>query len=330
MAPQKTLVRTRRWALQAGAAALWPMSPFALAQADTTKLIVPFAPGASNDLIARLVADAMGRQTKRTWIVENKPGAGSLLGAEFVARAEPDGRALLLCASANMGIQPAVRKTMRYDVDKDFAFLARVSTSPFALVVNANLPTSDFQAFLKLAKAKPGALRMGSAGVGSLGHMGAFLMQSQLGIGFNNVPYRGAAQVLNDLRAGHIDASLISPGSVAPLLKEGGLRVLAVLDKQRNSLLPDTPSSRDLGHPQLLVVNWWGIAGPARTPAPLVATLSKGLEQVMADPAFVSGLKDMGLDPAPLTGPAFSQFVSADLKAWKAVAKQGNITLDES
>lgn len=320
---------TRRQLLQAGGWGLACLSGLVQAQPDTTKLTVPFAPGASNDLIARLLAESMSRQTQRTWIVENKPGAGSLLGAEVVARSVPDGRSLLLCASANMGIQPAIRKTMRYDVESDFTFLARVTTSPFALVVNTNLGAPDFQAFVRLAKAKPGSVRVGSAGVGSLGHMGAYLMQSLLGVGFNNVPYKGAAQVLNDLRAGHIDASLVSPGSIAPLLKEGGVKVLAVLDKQRNSLLPDVPASPELGQPKLVVVNWWGVAGPAKLPPAMTASLSSGLEKTMADPAFGQKLKDLGLDPAPLVGAAFAQFVSGDLKAWKAVAQQANITLDE-
>jgi tripartite-type tricarboxylate transporter receptor subunit TctC len=304
-------------------------TPTVFAQTDgITRLVVPFTPGASNDLIGRMFAEALARSTGRSWIVENKPGAGSLLGAEFVAKAKPDGQTLLLCASASMGVLPAIRKTMRYAVDRDFTFLARIASSPFALVTNAQLPVANITDFVRLAKSKPGALRIGSSGVGALDYMGASMMQSQLGIDLNIVPYKGMSQVLNDLRAGHIDASIVSPATIEPLVKEGSVKVLAVLDKQRSALLPNVPSSAEMGHPKLMVVNWWGVAAPANLPSEVTAALLKNMAAVLVDQRFLETLKAKGFEPAVLLGDQFAQFVSADLNAWRLTAKQANIVLD--
>jgi tripartite-type tricarboxylate transporter receptor subunit TctC len=294
-----------------------------------TRLVVPFTPGASNDVIGRMVAEAVARKSGQTWIVENKPGAGSMLGADAVAKAAPDGRTLLLCASANMGILPAIQKTMRYAVERDFTFLARIASSPFALAVNAQFPATSFADFVRLAKARPGAVRIGSAGVGSLDYMGTAMLQAQLGLALNVIPYKGMAPVLNDLRAGHIDACIVSPPTVRPMVLDGKVRVLAVLDAQRNALLPDVPSAKELGHPALMVGNWWGIAGPANMDPAVVASLRQALMQVLSDPSFLSALQEKGFDPAVLAGDAFTQFVHADLKNWKAVAVQAKVSIDE-
>jgi tripartite-type tricarboxylate transporter receptor subunit TctC len=325
----QSMTMKRRTLLGCATLALSGGIPTVFAQADAvTRLVVPFTPGASNDLVGRMFADAVARSSGRSWIVENKPGAGSLLGAEFVAKAKPDGLTLLLCASASMGVLPAIRKTMRYNVEKDFTFLARIASSPFALVANAQLPVTNLADFVKLAKSKPGALRIGSSGVGALDYMGASLLQSLFGIELNIIPYKGMSQVLNDLRAGHIDASIVSPATIEPLAKEGAVRVLAVLDKQRSPVMPDVPSSTELGHSKLFVVNWWGIAAPANLPADIRATLLKNMGAVLTDQSFLESVKAKGFDPAVLLGDQFAQFITADLKSWQLVAKQANISLE--
>jgi len=319
----------KRRTLLGGALALAAATQTAFAQTDgVTRLIVPFTPGASNDLIGRMFAEAMARSTGRSWIVENKPGAGSLLGADFVAKAKPDGHTLLLCASASMGVLPAIRKTMRYAVERDFTFFVRIASSPFALVTNAQLPVANIDELVRLAKSKPGALRIGSSGVGALDYMGASILQSELGVQLNIIPYKGMSQVLNDLRAGHIDASIVSPATIQPLVKEGMVKVLAVLDKQRSAMMPDVPSSTELGHPKLIVVNWWGIAAPANFPGVATSALLKNMAEVLADQSFLDSLKAKGFEPAVLLGDQFTRFVSDDLKAWRAIAKQANIALD--
>lgn len=300
-----------------------------LAQVGVTRVVVPFAPGASNDLIGRMMAEAAAKKTGRSWIVENKPGAGSMLGADFVAKSAPDGGTLLLCATANMGILPAIAKTVRYAPDKDFSFLVRIASSPFALAVNSQLPVNHFADFVRLAKAKPDTIRVGSAGVGSLDYMGASLMQSQLGIDLNIIPYKGMAPALNDLRAGHVDAAIVSPATIRPLTLDGKIKVLAVFDTQRSDVMPAVPSIAELGHPNLLVLNWWGICGPAKMPAHIAGPLRKGLLDALAESAFQKTLKEKGFDPAVQSGEEFARFVNADMANWKGVARKANITLDE-
>ncbi len=294
-----------------------------------TKLIVPFTPGASNDLIGRLMAEAMIKRTGKNWIVENRPGAGSMLGSEAVAKSAPDGNTLLLCASANMGILPAIQKSMRYVVERDFTFFVRIATSPFALAVSAQLPVNNFDGFVRLVKSRPGAIRLGTAGIGSLDYMGAAMMQSGLGLDFNVIPYKGMAPALNDLRAGHTDAAIVSPATIRPLAQEGRVKVLAVLDKQRSHVMPQVPCSAELGYPELVVISWWGIAGPARIPQALAASMRRSMMEVLNDPAFAALLKDKGFEPAPLSADAFAQFVDADLRSWKAVAAKAKISVDE-
>ena len=320
---------SRRRFLQGGVALLLPAMGSAWAQTgNATRLIIPFTPGASNDIIGRMIAEAVTKKTGRNWIVENKPGAGSMLGAEFVAKAPPDGQTLLLCATANMGIVPAIQKSMPYEVEKDFTFLVRIASTPYALTVNSQLKVSNFAEFVRLAKAKPGSIRIGASGIGALDYMGASLLESQLGLDLNIVPYKGMAPVLNDLRGGHIDASIVSPATIRPLSEDGKVTVLAVLDSQRSELFPSVPSSIDLGYPQLLAVNWYGIAGPAKMPPAVASSLRQALMAVLTDPAIIKSLKERGFDPTVQSGDDFAQFVLADLKRWRAVAKQANITVD--
>ena len=320
----------QRAALTQIALTLCALAVPAFAQTSSvTKLIVPFTPGASNDVIGRMVAEGMAKRTGKTWIVENKPGAGSMLGAEYVAKSAPDGNTLLLCASANMGILPAIHKSIRYAVERDFTFLVRIASSPFSLAVKAQLPVSNFAEFVRLAKSKPGGISVGSSGVGALDYLGASLLQSQAGLQLQIIPYKGMSPVLADLRAGHIDASIVSPATIRPFALDGKVRVLAILDKRRSELMPEVPSSTELGYPDLNAANWWGIAGPARMPASTLGTLRQGLADLLADPAFIASIKDKGFGPAVLSGDAFAQFVAADFKTWKSVASQAKISLDE-
>lgn len=312
----------------AGAAAVLGGLPlWAHAQA-TTSLIVPFTPGASNDVVGRLVAESVTRRGKLNWIVENKPGAGSLLGSDMVAKSAPDGRTLLLCATANMGVLPAIAPTVKYSVERDFTFLARIASTPFGLTVHPQLGVASLDEFVKLAKAKPDAIRLGSSGLGALDYMGASLLQSHFGIQLNIIPYKGMSPLLNDLRAGHLDASIVSPGTVKPFVLDNSLRMLVVFDTKRSAQLPKVPSSADLGHPTIKVVNWWGIAGPAKLPAPTVAQIRTELMAVLRDPAFEKTIVEKGFEPAVQDADAFRQFVLADGKEWAALAKRANIKME--
>ncbi len=321
---------TRRRLMQMGVALAASSGSAAFAQAGgVTKLVVPYTPGASNDIIARLFAERMARRTGGAWIVENKPGAGSMLGAEFVAKAPADGTTLLLCSAANMGVLPAIRKSVRFNVNQDFTFLTRIASSPFSLAIHSSLPATSFAEFIKYAKSKPGAIRIGTSGIGALDYMGASLLQSEFGLDLQIIPYKGMSGVLNDLRAGHIEASMVSPATISPMAKEGHVRVLAVMDNQRSEVLPAVPSAKELGHPKLKVINWWGIAGPAKLPPATADALRRNMAAVLADPAFAKAVKDKGFEPAPLAGDEFARFIGTELISWKAIAAQAKISIDE-
>lgn len=312
----------------AGVAAMFGTLPLSSLAQVTSSLIVPFTPGASNDVMGRLVAESVTRRGKLNWIVENKPGAGSLLGSNMVAKSAPDGRTLLLCATANMGILPAIANTVKYRVDRDFTFLARIASSPFGLTVHPQLGVSNLDEFVRLAKAKPGSIRLGSSGLGALDYMGASMLQSHFGIELNIIPYKGMSPLLNDLRAGQLDASIVSPGTAKPFLLDNSLRMLVVFDAKRSPQLPQVPSSAEAGHPTLKVVNWWGIAGPADIPAPTLALITTELMAVLHDPAFEKAIIDKGFDPAVLDAAEFRQFVLANSKEWAALAKRANIKME--
>ncbi|MBL0420789.1 tripartite tricarboxylate transporter substrate binding protein [Ramlibacter sp. AW1] len=328
---RQNLPLTRRTLVQsAGLLALASFAPLRAWSQPVSRIVVPFPAGASNDAVGRLVADALGRKLGRSWIVENRPGAGSMLGTQAVVQSKPtDGNTLLLCATASMGILPAISKAVRYSVERDFTFIARIATTPFTLTVGNAFPANTFAEFVKLAKAKPDSIRIGASGVGSLDYMGAAMLQQQLGIDLNIIPYKGMSPVLNDLQGGHLDASIVSPGSIRALAQEGKAKVLAVLDERRSDLLPQVPTSTELGHPKLRVVNWFGIAGPAGMPADSTETLRRALGEILADPAFLKSLKDKGVEPAPLVGAEFASFVQADSQGWRALAQQANITTNE-
>lgn len=326
-----TIFSTRRSAIKSAAAlTLAATAPLRAWAQQAARIVVPFAAGASNDLVGRLMADALGKKLNRSFIVENRPGAGSMLGTQFVAQSKPaDGQTLLLCATASMGILPAINKTVRYSVERDFTFLVRIASSPFGLVVSKSFPANNFAEFVKAAKARPDGIRLGTAGIGSLDYMGAMMLQSELGIELNVIPYKGMSPVLNDLQGGHIDACIVSPGSIRPMIQDGKVKMLAVFSSRRSDVLPQVPASPEIGHPNLLVENWWGIAGPAGMPAATTESLRAAMAQVIKEPEFIKSLQAKGFDSAPMSGDEFRNFVQADQNRWRTLATKAKISIEE-
>jgi tripartite-type tricarboxylate transporter receptor subunit TctC len=316
------------------AAALLPFccaavaAPVAEYPARTVRLVVPFAPGALNDTIARLVGGKLATALGRTVIVENRPGAGSQIGTAAVAKAPANGETLLFGAADGLTVLPAIKPSVGYTMPDSFSFLTRVGTGPFALVVSSALPVDSFDAFVRHAAAKPLAVRHGTPGNGSSTHMGAALIEQELGIQMTQVHYQGMAGAVNDLLAGHIDAALVSPPTIAPLLKSGKVKVLAVMGPTRHKLLPDVPSIDELGRKGLHVIGWWGVLAPAGLPADVAERLTRDMEAILGDEAFRAQLVERGIDVAPLSGNAFRQFALDDLRKWKALSQRASIRLD--
>ena len=293
------------------------------------RIIVPFAPGAGNDLLGRLFAEHLTPRLKQPVFVENKPGAGSQIGIDLVAKSPPDGYNLVWAASDGISILPAVKPQMPYKVPDDFTFVSRIVVLPFALVVKNDLPVKSVAELIAYAKANPGKLRYGTSGVGGAPHMGTVMMESRAGIKMTHVPYRGVAPAVNDLLGGHIDVAFVTPPTIRAHAEAGKVRVIATTGNERHSLFPNLPTLKEAGLPDLSVIVWYGILAPAKTPEPVVARLRKEIQSVIDDPAISERLKSLGYQISPMTGDAFQKYVMKDLSDWKAVAKSENIVVEE-
>ncbi len=322
----RTLVVLSSIAVVAGG---WPAG--ARAQdypARPVRIVVPFLPGAGNDLMGRLTAEELTGRLGQPVVVENKAGAGSQIGIDFVAKARPDGYTLIWAASDGLSILPAVKPTLPYKVPEDFAFIARITLLPFVIIVNPRLPIRSMAELIAYAKANPGKLRYGTAGVGSSAHLSSALIEKATGIAMLHVPYGGLAAAVTALLGDSVDVVLTAPSTAKQHADAGTVRVLAVTGKERHPLYPDAPTLEEAGIANLSVVLWYGVMAPAGTPEPVLARLRKEIGEMLKDPKVVERLRGLGYQPAYLAGAEFRDFVVKDLDQWKAVAKAANIVLE--
>jgi tripartite-type tricarboxylate transporter receptor subunit TctC len=249
------------------------------------KLVVPYAPGGGADGVARIVAKTVSESIGQPIVIENKGGAGAIVGTDLVAKAEPDGYTLLLGQSGPISLNPAVYKSLPYDPQKDFAPISMTTAYPYILVVNADLPVKTLAEFVALAKAKPGTMNYGSTGVGAANHLVAELFNSKAGLKMTHIPYRGTALATADLVAGQLTMVFGDPISVLPHIQSGKLRALAVTSLQRSSVAPTVPTIAESGYPGFEALAWHGIMAPARTPPDIIAKLNKEIVKAVNDPA---------------------------------------------
>jgi tripartite-type tricarboxylate transporter receptor subunit TctC len=292
------------------------------------KLIVPFAPGGAADATARLIGKYVSGTIGQPMVIENRAGAGAIIGTEDVHRAAPDGYTLLLGQSGPISINPGVYQTLPYDPEKDFAPITMTSNYPYVLVVNAKLPAQNFKDFIAMVKAKPGEFNYGSFGVGSSNQLVTELLSSKAGLKMVHVPYRGTGPALNDLAAGIVDAYFGDPATLG-LIKSGKARAMAVTSPTRWSVLPDAPALAE-AVPGYQAENWYAIAAPPKTPEPVMATLTAAILKVMADPVVKAKYDEAGLHPATMPRAEYVAFLQGDSKTWGDVVAKGNIKIDES
>ena len=292
------------------------------------KIVVPYAPGGGADSVARIVAKRVSETIGQPIVIENKGGAGAILGTEQVARAEPDGYMLLLGQSGPISINPAVYKSLPYDPVKDFAPITMTTAYPYMLVVNAALPAKTLAEFVALAKAKPDSMNYGSTGVGAANHLVAELFDQKAGIRMTHVPYRGTALAVGDLVAGQLTVVFGDPISVLPHIKSGKLRALAVTSLQRSSVAPDVPTVAESGYPGFEALAWHGILAPARTPTAVVKVLNAEIVKALQDPATRDLLANQAMQVVGNTPEAFAAFIAKDIATWKAVAADAKVSVE--
>jgi tripartite-type tricarboxylate transporter receptor subunit TctC len=292
------------------------------------KIVVPFPPGGSNDIIARILAQKLSERTGQQFFVENRGGAGGNIGAEAVAKASADGYTLLVTAPPPLTTNIALYKSLPFDPGRDFAPVALLATVPIVLMVHPSLPVKSVQELVALAKAKPGTLNFGSSGIGSTNHLAGELLKRMTGIDIVHVPYKGAAPAMNDLIAGHIPMMFDNMPAVLPQVQGGSVRAIAVAGARRASALPDVPTVAEQGVEGFEVFSWFGLVAPAKTPAPVLETLQREAETILKMPDVQKRLAELGADPGAISGAEFAKFLADDTAKWTKIIQASGATAE--
>ena len=288
------------------------------------RFIVPFAPGGTNDIVARMIGVKLTESWGQPVVIDNRGGAGGVIGADLAAKSVPDGYTLLM-ANVNFATNPGLVRNLPYDTEKDFAAVSLLATSPSVLVVHPSLPVRSVRELIALAKTKPGHLNYSTSGAGSTGHMAMELLKQMAGIEMVAVHYKGGGPALIDLIAGRVSPGFATILSAAPHIESGRLRALAVTTPKRSAALPDLPTVAEAGVPGYEFTGWWGVVVPARTPQPVVTKLHRELVRLLAQPEVRERLVREGADPASTTPEAFAVYMRTEVAKWSKIIKDANI-----
>ncbi|MYN11790.1 tripartite tricarboxylate transporter substrate binding protein [Pusillimonas sp. TS35] len=289
------------------------------------RIVVPFAPGGGTDLISRLLGDGMSKALGQPVIVENKPGAGTTIGSEEVARSKPDGYTLLMATFAH-AINPSLRTNLPYDTNKAFAPVILVGHSPSVLVVRPDSPFKSVRDLLDAAKKAPGTVTYASQGVGTSAHLAGELLEKLGKVDMSHVPYRGAGPALNDLLGGHVDMMFGTAAAVGSALQAGTLRALAVTTAQRSPALADIPTIAEEGLAGYVLDSWYGLYAPAGTPSEVIARLNKAATEAAQADAFISKVQHEGLMVTPGTPEELDKYVKSEQRRWADIVASSNIS----
>jgi tripartite-type tricarboxylate transporter receptor subunit TctC len=290
-------------------------------------IIVPFAPGGGTDLIARTLAVGMSQDLGQSVIVENKPGAGTIIGSDYVARSAPDGHTVVLATFAH-AVNPALQPKLPYSTNEAFAPIILVGRSPNVLVVRPDRPYKTVPDLIAAAKAKPRQLTYGSQGNGTSAHLAGELFASLAQVELIHVPYRGAAPALTDLLGGQIDMMFATISAVTPYIQSGKLRALAVTTDKRSSALPDVPTLSEAGVPGYAAESWYGLYAPAGTPPAVIARLGAAAKVAMQSELFRTRVQDEGLVVTPGPPEDLERYVHGEEVRWKKVVQDAHITAE--
>lgn len=294
------------------------------------KIVVPFTPGGATDAVARLLANKLSGSLGQSVIVENRPGASTVIGADVVARAQPDGYTLMLSGSTTYTVLPALKPSLPYDPLKSFEHIAIVAMAPVVLLAQNGLAATNVQEAAKLAKQQSdkGGLMYGTFGPGSAPHLAGEMFAEAVNAKMTPVPYKGSAQLITAMIGGEVALGVDTVSSAAPQVRAGKVRALAVTGDHRVPQLPDVPTFTEAGIPQVSFVGWYALTAPARTPAPVVDTLNRAVEKIMQDPQVRKAVTDLALEPVFLPGEAFKSQIAKEVRTFGDVAKRADIKLD--
>lgn len=291
----------------------WPSKPI--------KLVVPYAPGGTTDVVARVVAEYLGQRLGQNIIVDNKPGKGAMVGTALVAKAPPDGYTLLMSVISGLSISPTLYGGGDFDPMADFIHVSIASTNPSVLVVNPNFGPKTFKEYVEYAKANHGKVSFATSGAGSSNHLLGVRLEQVIGAGLVHIPYRGAGPAMVDTIAGNVPSMFDSLPSAAPHIKGGKVRALAVSGEERSPAFPDVPTMKESGFPDLISYSWFGISVPARTPQPIVDRLATEMQAVLKEPAVIKRWEEIGAEASTMTPAEVTKFVQSEIDKWVPVVK---------
>ena len=305
---------------------LSPMAAYAQYPDRPIKLIVPFGPGGFTDVVARILGQKLSVAMGQQFVIENKPGAGSTIGTDFVAKSAPDGYTLVMVSTAHV-LGPWVYKKVPYNALKDFTVVCRLVDSAYVFVVNPKVPAKNVKEFIALAKASPDSLRYASSGNGGNQHLMGSLFATMTDTKLQHVPYKGSSGATNDLLAGIVESSFAGVPNVLPHIQQGKLRALAVTTNARIPQLPNVPTLSEAGVTGYEASVWLALLAPANTPADIVNKLNQEIAKVMANPETKKALYDAGVEASYAPPEAMSKYMALEYDRWGKVIKDANVTL---
>lgn len=296
--------------------------------ARAVRLIVPFPPGGPNDVLARVVAQKLAEQWGQQVVVDNRGGAGGIIGAELAARANPDGYTLLFGGTASFSINPLLHSKLGYDPVTDFAAVSLVGTAPSLLSLHPSLPVKNVKELIDAARAKPRQLTFASSGVGTAPHLAGELFNSMAGVALVHVPYRGGGPAFVDLLSGQVAMYFAGISAVLPFVKEGKLRAIAVTGAQRSAVTPEIPTVAESGLPGYEVSNWYAVVTAARTPAPVIAKLHTQIVTAVAADDVKKRFLDLGTDPIGSDPSHLAAYIRSELAKWTRIVRAAGLKAD--
>lgn len=308
-----------------------PLAGPAMAQpypAKLVKLVVPQTPGGATDVFARKIGQALSERWGQPVVIENRAGAGGVVGTDVVAKSAPDGYTLLVTYAGSQAINASLYPKLPFDTIKDFQTVATLASTPFILIVNPKLPAKDFAEFIALAKAKPGTLTYASSGNGSVNHLIGEMVKAETGISMLHVPYRGVAPAITDVMGGQVDSAFSSVPSVLQMIRGGNVRALAVSSARRVATAPEIPTIAESGIPGFDVNPWWGILAPAGIDMAIVRKINSDVAGILATREMIDFLATQGAEPLMTSPEQFLAILQADVVKWAKVVKDAGVTIN--